>query len=91
MLPVLAYRLLLGWWLPRVCRFRPTCSAYALEALRVHGSLRGGWLTVRRLCRCHPFTAPDFDPVPPRKGALTDRQPADPLAGPRAVDRSPPG
>ncbi len=82
MLPVWCYRLLIGWWLPPVCRFRPTCSAYALEALRVHGAVRGSWLTVRRLCRCHPFTEPDFDPVPPK---VTARQPR------RAVDRSPTG
>ena len=48
------------------CRFHPTCSAYALEALRTHGALRGSWLTLRRLLRCHPFCEPGFDPVPPR-------------------------
>ena len=85
MLPVLAYRLLLGWWMPRVCRFRPTCSAYALEALAVHGAVRGSWLTVRRLCRCHPFTEPDFDPVPPKGGPFTA-----PSARAPATDRSPP-
>ncbi len=63
-LPVWLYRLLVSPWKPPSCRFRPTCSQYALEALRVHGALRGSWLTVRRLCRCHPFTPPDFDPVP---------------------------
>ena len=46
------------------CRFTPSCSAYALEALRTHGALRGSWLAVKRICRCHPWTECGHDPVP---------------------------
>jgi uncharacterized protein len=56
--------------IPRVgpprCRFYPSCSSYALEALRVHGALRGCWLAARRLGRCHPWNPGGLDPVPPR-------------------------
>ncbi len=47
------------------CRFEPTCSHYVLEALETHGALRGGWLGLKRLCRCHPWGGAGFDPVPP--------------------------
>lgn len=49
---------------PSPCRFFPTCSAYAVEAVEVHGAGRGGWLTLRRLVRCRPFGPSGFDPVP---------------------------
>lgn len=49
---------------PPSCRFTPTCSQYALEALRKYGPLKGGWLTLRRLARCHPWGGPGYDPVP---------------------------
>ena len=50
---------------PPSCRFTPTCSAYAQEAINKYGVLKGGWLTVKRLCRCHPFYKGDpYDPVP---------------------------
>lgn len=59
-----------------VCRFHPTCSAYGLEALQVHGALRGGWLTLKRLGRCQPFSAGGYDPVPPpRAGQRGERAP----------------
>ena len=48
------------------CRYLPTCSEYAIEALRRHGALRGGWLAARRLLRCHPWGGEGFDPVPGR-------------------------
>lgn len=51
------------------CRFLPSCSGYALEALRVHGAARGAWLSARRLGRCHPWNPGGFDEVPPPSGA----------------------
>ena len=59
------YRLGISPWLPVQCRFRPTCSDYALEALQRHGLWHGGWLSLRRIGRCHPLTPAAFDPVPP--------------------------
>lgn len=64
-LPIRAYRLVLSPWVGMHCRFQPTCSAYALEALERHGPFRGSWLTIRRLARCHPCGGSGFDPVPP--------------------------
>jgi putative membrane protein insertion efficiency factor len=63
--PIHAYRLVISPWLGPSCRFEPSCSSYALIALEEHGPLRGAWLSVRRLLRCHPFHAAGFDPVPP--------------------------
>jgi putative membrane protein insertion efficiency factor len=63
-LPVRAYRLIGSPWVGRHCRFLPTCSEYALEALERHGCLRGSWLTVRRILRCRPGGGHGFDPVP---------------------------
>ena len=54
------------------CRYQPTCSQYAREAIQVHGAARGGWMALRRLLRCHPFGRGDFDPVPlPQQFALS--------------------
>jgi putative membrane protein insertion efficiency factor len=69
MLPVRAYRRFLSPLLGQQCRFQPTCSAYGLEALQVHGAMRGTWLTLRRIGRCHPFHRGGYDPVPPAKAA----------------------
>lgn len=61
---VKGYRLLLSPWLGSGCRFEPTCSVYALEALQRHGALGGSYLTLRRLGRCHPWCDGGCDPVP---------------------------
>ncbi len=65
-LPVRAYRLLLSPWVGMHCRFQPTCSAYAIEALEKHGAFRGAWLALRRILRCHPGGGSGYDPVPER-------------------------
>jgi putative membrane protein insertion efficiency factor len=61
---VRAYRYFVSPMLPPACRFYPSCSAYAEEALREHGALRGGWLAARRVCRCGPWHPGGVDPVP---------------------------
>jgi len=61
---VRAYQVAISPLLPASCRYHPTCSHYAIEALEKHGALRGGWLAVKRIARCHPFRAGGFDPVP---------------------------
>jgi putative membrane protein insertion efficiency factor len=61
---VRAYQLGLSPIFGGQCRYYPSCSAYAIEALERHGALRGGWLAVRRIGRCHPFRPGGFDPVP---------------------------
>ena len=59
------YQRAISPWFPARCRFRPTCSAYAMEAIQKHGVRKGGWLAVKRFCRCHPFSNRDpYDPVP---------------------------
>ena len=64
-LPVLLYRVTVRRVLPDVCRFYPSCSTYALEALQTHGPFRGVALAARRILRCHPFHPGGPDPVPP--------------------------
>lgn len=61
---VLAWRKLISPLYGEVCKYYPSCSAYGLEALRLHGALRGSWLTVRRIGSCHPWAHGGFDPVP---------------------------
>lgn len=58
------YQGLLSPFLPPACRYTPTCSQYAIEALRKHGLWKGSWLTFRRLSRCHPWGSSGYDPVP---------------------------
>ncbi|MCH7821411.1 MAG: membrane protein insertion efficiency factor YidD [Proteobacteria bacterium] len=58
------YRFTISRWLGNNCRFTPSCSAYAMESLRVHGAFRGSWLTAQRILRCHPWGGSGYDPVP---------------------------
>jgi uncharacterized protein len=67
-LPIIAYRRWISPVMPARCRFYPSCSAYALEAVETHGVLHGSYLAARRLLRCHPFHPGGFDPVPPPAG-----------------------
>jgi uncharacterized protein len=63
-----AYRLLLSPLLGASCRFYPTCSTYAVEAVETHGAARGTWLAVKRILKCHPWHPGGVDPVPPVRG-----------------------
>ena len=63
-LPIVFYRAAISPLFPPCCRFTPTCSQYALEALRRHGPVKGSWLALRRICRCHPWGGSGYDPVP---------------------------
>ncbi len=63
-LPIVFYRAAISPPFPPCCRFTPTCSQYALEALRRHGPVKGSWLALRRILRCHPWGGSGYDPVP---------------------------
>ena len=63
-LPVRFYRLVFSPWVGFNCRYQPTCSAYALEALARYGAFRGGWLAMKRIGRCNPWGGRGYDPVP---------------------------
>lgn len=66
------YQKLLSPLCPGVCRFRPTCSAYFIEALKIHGVIKGSYLGLRRILRCHPWGGCGDDPVPPKSCKKTD-------------------
>ena len=66
-IPIRAYRLFVSPWLGQNCRFQPTCSEYAIEALRVHGIFKGFWLAFKRVCKCNPIAECGYDPVPEKK------------------------
>ncbi len=63
-LPILFYKSVISPWLPPACRYTPTCSTYALQALRKYGAVKGSWLAIKRICRCHPWGGSGYDPVP---------------------------
>lgn len=83
---VRAYQLTLSSVLGRQCRFLPTCSHYAIEAIERHGAVRGGWLALRRFLRCHPFATAGYDPVP----SLRPERPASPAPGGTRPDAAAP-
>lgn len=64
MAPIRGYQRFISPGLPPSCRFSPSCSQYALEAVEKYGALKGSWLAVRRLIRCHPFNPGGYDPIP---------------------------
>lgn len=66
-LPIRAYRLIFSPWVGFNCRYQPTCSAYALEALQKHGAFKGGWIAAKRIARCNPWGSCGYDPVPVTK------------------------
>jgi len=63
---VRGYQIVLSPWIGQSCRFTPTCSTYAIDALKEHGALRGSWMAIRRIGRCHPWHEGGHDPVPPK-------------------------
>ena len=63
-LPIRFYQLCISPMLPPSCRYTPTCSHYAIEALKKHGPIKGTWLAIKRICRCHPWGGSGHDPVP---------------------------
>ena len=81
---ITGYRKVISPLLGARCRFYPSCSAYALEAITVHGAARGSWLAVRRLGRCHPFHPGGLDPVPPPRHQAGPGPAAAGTADPRA-------
>ncbi|WP_025692336.1 membrane protein insertion efficiency factor YidD [Paenibacillus zanthoxyli] len=76
--PIKIYRKYISPLKPATCRFYPTCSAYALEAVEVHGPLKGSWLAAKRIARCHPFHPGGLDPVPPAKEQISSQEAAGP-------------
>jgi putative membrane protein insertion efficiency factor len=65
-MPIRFYRKWISPLKPPTCRFYPSCSAYALEAIEEYGPAKGSWMAAKRICKCHPFHPGGFDPVPPR-------------------------
>jgi len=63
-LPIKFYQRMISPWLPASCRYTPTCSEYAIEAIRKYGVIKGGWLGLKRISRCHPWGGHGHDPVP---------------------------
>jgi len=73
LVPVYFYKYALSPLIPASCRHVPTCSQYAIEAIKIHGPFKGLWLAIRRISRCHPWGTHGYDPVPP-KGKIVVKQ-----------------
>lgn len=67
LIPVYFYKYAISPLTPASCRHVPTCSEYAVRAIKIHGALKGSWLAIKRLSRCHPWGTSGYDPVPPRR------------------------
>lgn len=74
---VRGYQLLISSWTPPTCRFAPSCSSYAIEAIQAHGAFKGAWLAARRIARCHPWGGHGYDPVPLRNSHRLTRAAGD--------------
>jgi uncharacterized protein len=73
-IPVRIYQYTLGVFLPNSCRHIPTCSEYTIEALKIHGPIKGSYLAIYRILRCNPWGTHGYDPVPPRKEKIRNKQ-----------------
>ena len=82
------YQVAISPWTPPTCRYTPTCSEYALEAVEVHGAGKGGWLAIRRIFSCHPWGGKGYDPVPPARASHQDelKTTSGPQGRPTATD-----
>lgn len=69
------YQMCISPLFPAACRYTPTCSQYAIEAIEAHGVIKGSWLTIKRICRCHPWGGFGYDPVPPKNNSKAKRGP----------------
>ena len=68
------YQKFISPFFPGVCRYRPTCSQYMIDAIKIHGLIKGSWLGLRRILRCHPWGGSGYDPVPPKKQPQDNRE-----------------
>ena len=69
---IMMWRYGVGPIIGKQCRYQPTCSSYAVEAIETHGAIKGGWLAIKRICRCHPWADWGYDPVPPAEKTHKD-------------------